>query len=1272
MNRSLQRKIAILISMKSDQVTKGTKHLREQFDKLKRAGATAFRYISIAAAVAGAGLLALTKNIIQTGMQFEKFGIQLGVLYRSAEKGQQKFEWIKRFAATTPYELEQVVDATVKLKATGLDAEVVLRDLGDLASAAQKPLQQVVMAVSNIASGLKGLGMKQLRLLNISNKMMQEQGVIFDAQGSIVNTSLDAILSLQRIIKQRFSGMMIEQSKTMAGVITNIKDVWTQVKNFIADGINPIIKRDLEKIRDWAWEALANGELQKKGTAIGEKLALVYTKVKEIFPKILSAAKSFWAFIGPPLQWLIENPEIVKNAAIVLIMTKLVTLAYNFGKGLKYAFIMISRNLTVAVGKLAVRMGLVAANAAAISTAQAATTAGGVATGFKGIVTAAGASAAGTGAMASIASIVPIVVGVLGAAAVGYAVYKIYKNHASKAERAANSVNETHARLADTRSKLEGTPDQTGKTTGGALQLYKRYVDLANIIPKTTEQQAEYNATIVKLGKLFPDAVTKADKYGDAVEINARKIDTGVIALKNMYIAQQQLLSSQKEGLLDALVGSVKSTDLKKLDQLKDKIASFKIVPNATFAQNKLDGIDKAHEQLVALEQEQIAVKAHLDDLVANQPNNMAASSTAINQTGQAFVKWEQQVNAAKMQLAGINSELASMALASRMDLKIQVEAELQETQLTKNLEDMESKAETIFGQLSAAFPDMTSEVIAGSFRQWFREERKGTEDELALWETHLAEYQERMRAPVVGNKSVDETFQKQMDANAALAGEQLTEFMESLTADFGRYEETRFEQSIAHLGEYEQKRAEIEKKYREKQADLVADEKIIMDVDDEALMQKGADISARTRDLSDQLSEVQKKMAEGLLPDTADDDLRVAIKHGTEAYSAWLDEVRAKSENFRGAMESINKAKSEGLELIDKQELVDKAEAGKKGVVEIKEDLANREAQIDELRQQIMLAKESAFQQDRMAIIREGTNNALAIMDMFTTGQISFFEAAQLAQQASLTSQQEAAYMAYSRIAEIEEELRFGTMNGMEIDKDRRIELQTEISDILASLEEKDFKTKQDYEDAKARLEKLTADKSIKTQKAYYKIVEKTALTAFSTMFRAGQLWATGEMKMRDAVKVAALESVSEIVAGSLEVQGKAWAVEAAAAAAKLNFSKAAGLAAAATAAGVASGWIRARADASISAIERNYETGAEDELDALESDNISSGAVTQSAYSTRGVQNMYISPSVTITGETIIIGDEIDNASEKIGQICVQAVQEAVDTGQLSLGVA
>lgn len=140
----------VLLELKADtaKLVSGMDRAEKSIYKLKRSFAD---LVKAAAAIYGVtkAFQILNSVIIETSAKFEKFSLILETLEGSSKKAQQDLEWIKKFAQTTPYEIDKVTEAFVKLKSYGLNAQKELRVLGDTAAALGKPLNMAVEAIAD-------------------------------------------------------------------------------------------------------------------------------------------------------------------------------------------------------------------------------------------------------------------------------------------------------------------------------------------------------------------------------------------------------------------------------------------------------------------------------------------------------------------------------------------------------------------------------------------------------------------------------------------------------------------------------------------------------------------------------------------------------------------------------------------------------------------------------------------------------------------------------------------------------------------------------------------------------------------------------------------------------------------------------------------------------------------------------------------------------------------------------------------------------------------
>ncbi|PZQ45156.1 MAG: hypothetical protein DI551_08185, partial [Micavibrio aeruginosavorus] len=174
--------------------------------------------MSFSAPIAAAGIMA-----VNTSARFEKMAASMKTVAGSQAAANAAMKELLGFATETPYELEEVVGAWIKLKALGLDPTIeTMRAYGNVASAMGKSLNQFIEAVADAATG------EFERLKEFGIKANQEKGrVTFTFQGmktTVKNNSQEIKKYLEEIGEIKFAGAMDEQMNTLSGSFSNLQD----------------------------------------------------------------------------------------------------------------------------------------------------------------------------------------------------------------------------------------------------------------------------------------------------------------------------------------------------------------------------------------------------------------------------------------------------------------------------------------------------------------------------------------------------------------------------------------------------------------------------------------------------------------------------------------------------------------------------------------------------------------------------------------------------------------------------------------------------------------------------------------------------------------------------------------------------------------------------------------------------------------------------------------------------------------------------------------
>ena len=280
---------------------------------MKDVAGEATKLLGTMSLVGGGLAFAFKTGFVDVAAKFERFETVLTTLEGSSTKAKQSMDWISEFAATTPYELDQVMEAFIKLKAYGIDPmDGTLRQVGDAAAAMGKPLMQAVEALADAKSG-EFTRLKELIGGTFKNEGGKIAYTFIDKNGmertfAAANNDAKALqkMVLKVFEEKGYSGSMDNLSKTWEGMVSNLSDAWTRFSNMIMQaGAFDWMKETLGGLLDTINEMAANGELQALAKEFGGKLTeglkVAWAAAKELgaaFMSFLSFLPRLASFMG--------------------------------------------------------------------------------------------------------------------------------------------------------------------------------------------------------------------------------------------------------------------------------------------------------------------------------------------------------------------------------------------------------------------------------------------------------------------------------------------------------------------------------------------------------------------------------------------------------------------------------------------------------------------------------------------------------------------------------------------------------------------------------------------------------------------------------------------------------------------------------------------------------------------------------------------------------------------------------------------------------------
>lgn len=175
-----------------------------------------------------------TQAIVSGGVELEGLQQRLSVLLGD-EQGAARFQELFDFGASTPFEVTDLVEAEVNLRALGIAAEDVLPDVANFAGAMGVDIPQAAVELGRAMQF--GAGAVE----TIAGRAIRAQVELNTGQNALKMSTgefREALLTVLRLPQEeggKFAGGIERLASTLSGKISNLQDEWTKFVKQVND-----------------------------------------------------------------------------------------------------------------------------------------------------------------------------------------------------------------------------------------------------------------------------------------------------------------------------------------------------------------------------------------------------------------------------------------------------------------------------------------------------------------------------------------------------------------------------------------------------------------------------------------------------------------------------------------------------------------------------------------------------------------------------------------------------------------------------------------------------------------------------------------------------------------------------------------------------------------------------------------------------------------------------------------------------------------------------
>ena len=319
-----------------DLTVKGVKNLGSSlssgFKSTVKGAVTAIGSLTLAA---GAAVVALGKMGLDYNMEMETYTTNFQTMLGSATKAQAKVESLKQMAASTPFEMTDLANATQQLLAMGVaseDTNKYLQQLGDISLGNVDKLNSLIGAFGKMNSSgkvtLEYINIMAEQGFNPLNLIAQKTGETMTevyarvSAGTVTFDEVKNAIAAATSAGGQFYKGMEKASQTTAGRIATLKDNATalvgEVFEPISEGLSgkllPAAIDAVDELSAAFRENGVNGMVAAAGDIVGETIAGFALSLPDFVNTAVSIVDSL-------MQGIKDNLVTISNGASTAVLT---------------------------------------------------------------------------------------------------------------------------------------------------------------------------------------------------------------------------------------------------------------------------------------------------------------------------------------------------------------------------------------------------------------------------------------------------------------------------------------------------------------------------------------------------------------------------------------------------------------------------------------------------------------------------------------------------------------------------------------------------------------------------------------------------------------------------------------------------------------------------------------------------------------------------------------------------------------------------------------
>jgi hypothetical protein len=255
-------------------------------DTITLTGTLAKSFLIVASAIAAATAaiykmnFELIRSTVQASFNFEELRGRLSALKGEA-KSADILSFVRRLAEPSNFTTDQLANSAVQLEAFGLNAKRILPTIAQLGMAFGADAEKLRLLTDMFGRLSQGQlpDVQVMAQFGLSKSKLMKEGIKFDAQGSLLSSTREVFIAIEKIVTREYSKIFTEMANTGNAKLASVTDVFDRLKIQIGDSLMEASKNAIGHLTNLLTAIERTGIMQR----VAETMLIPFQALANVF-----------------------------------------------------------------------------------------------------------------------------------------------------------------------------------------------------------------------------------------------------------------------------------------------------------------------------------------------------------------------------------------------------------------------------------------------------------------------------------------------------------------------------------------------------------------------------------------------------------------------------------------------------------------------------------------------------------------------------------------------------------------------------------------------------------------------------------------------------------------------------------------------------------------------------------------------------------------------------------------------------------------------------